>query len=199
MNAHSGGIRSAATPPVPRDPPQFFKAFDRRDPAAETGGCILAQQQSGEPRPSPEPDAYRQQKLVAHFKDGDVARGFSRDFRPDGEVFHLMSWDGEVTSSRKIQVDQLKALFHVKTWGTPGGHKDRRREFPPEPETVEVPREDASRTIVEFYDGEEIWGYAHGYHSPAPGFYLFPADPQDNNRKIFVVRSSLVNIQFLDN
>ncbi len=153
-----------------------------------------------EPLPNAEdPDAFRHEKLVAHFKDGGVARGYSRDFHPEGEIFHLMSWDGEVTSSRKIHVDQLKALFHVKTWGTPGGHRERMREFPAEVPLEELPRQAAAKTIVEFYDGEEIWGYAHGYHSPAPGFFLFPADPQDNNHKIFVVRSSLANIQFLDN
>ena len=146
-----------------------------------------------------ETDAYRQEKLVAHFRDGDVARGYSPDFRPESEIFHLMTWDGDVTSSRKIQVNQLKALFHVKTWGTPGGHADRRKGFPVQVEPEHIPKEDAPRTIVEFYDGEEIWGYCQGYHSPAPGFFLIPADPRDNNQKIFVVRSSLVNIQFLDN
>jgi hypothetical protein len=148
---------------------------------------------------SAEVDAYREDKLVAHFKDGAVARGYSRDFRPEGEVFHLMSWDGEVTSSRKIHVDQLKALFHVKTWGRAKRHSERRREFPPQAVLEKPVTESAARTIVEFFDGEEIWGYADGYHSPTPGFFLFPVDPEDNNRKIFVVRSSLVNIQFLDN
>ena len=156
-------------------------------------------QHSGEALSSAEAEAYRQEKLVAHFRDGDVARGYSPDFRPEKEVFHLMSWDGDVTSSRKVQVDKLKALFHVKTWGTPGGHRDRRKEFPRGEAPAPVEKTDAPRTIVEFYDGEEIWVYSQGYHSPAPGFFLIPADPRDNNQKIFVVRSSLVNIQFLDN
>jgi len=153
---------------------------------------------TGEPGPSVRSESYREDKLVAHFKDGGVARGFSRDFRPDGEVFHLMSWEGDVTSSRKIHVDQLKALFHVKTWGRPSRHGERRKEFPSPPGQKEKAEEKAARTIVEFYDGEEIWGYADGYHSPTPGFFLTPVDPDDNNRKIFVVRSSMVNIQFLD-
>jgi hypothetical protein len=153
---------------------------------------------SGEALSSVEGDAYRQEKLVAHFKDGDVARGYSPDFRPGGEIFHLMTWDGDVTSSRKVQVDKLKALFHVKTWGTPGGHSDRRKEFPPTEDPELAPNGDAPRTIVHFFDGEEIWGYSLDYHAPGPGFFLIPADPGDNNRKIFVVRSSLVNIQFLD-
>jgi hypothetical protein len=142
--------------------------------------------------------SFRKDKLVAHFKDGLVSRGFSRDFRPDAQTFHLLSWNGDVISSRKIQVDQLKALFHVKTWGSATRHSERRKEFPREPLRDAPLPVSAPRTIVEFYDGEEIWGYSLDYRTGAPGFYLVPADPTDNNQKIFVVSSSLVNIQFLD-
>ena len=140
-------------------------------------------------------ETFRREKLVAHFKDGIVSRGFSRDFTTDRDIFHLLSWDGDIGSTRRIHRESLKALFHVKTWGTPGGHGDRRKEFPSAPPT------DASalpRTIVEFFDGEEIWGYCRDYESQAPAFFLLPADPHDNNAAVYVVRSSLVKIQFLD-
>jgi hypothetical protein len=137
--------------------------------------------------------ALAQEKLVAHFKDGAVSRGYSRDFRPENEIFHLTSAEEGITSSRRIHREQLKALFQVKTWGKPGGHADRRKEFPTEPSQWPAPR-----TIVEFYDGEEIWGYSEGGRSEAPAFFLLPADPEDNNSRIFVVRSSLVKIHLLD-
>jgi len=142
---------------------------------------------------SGQPEGNSWDKLVAHFKDGVISRGFSRDFQPENEVFHLMSDEEGITSSRRIHREQLKALFQVKTWGAPGGHADRRKGFPPEPSEWPAPR-----TIVEFFDGEEIWGYSQGYHSEAPAFFLLPADPEDNNARIFVVRSSLVKIHFLD-
>ena len=132
-------------------------------------------------------------KLVAHFKDGIVARGYSRDFSPGQEVFHLMAAEEGITSSRRIHREQLKALFQVKTWGTPGGHADRRKAFPSEPSQWPAPR-----TIVEFFDGEEIWGYSEDYRSEDPAFFMLPADPEDNNRRIYVVRSSLVKIHILD-
>ena len=53
------------------------------------------------------------------------------------------------------------------------------------------------KTVLEFYDGEKIFGYSLDYDPNRKGFYLLPADPGDNNRKIFVLTSSLVNIQFL--
>ncbi len=147
-----------------------------------------------EPSVAPEkPESASGDKLVAHFKDGIVARGYSRDFAPEQEVFHLMAAEEGITSSRRIHREQLKALFHVKTWGTPGGHADRRKAFPTEPSQWPAPR-----TIVEFYDGEEIWGYSEDYRSEDPAFFLLPADPEDNNRRIFVVRSSLIKIHFLD-
>src|SRR3990172_1392172 len=83
-------------------------------------------------RLAPGEDSLRQEKLVAHFKDGGVARGYSRDFSPDAQVFHLLFSDGEITSARKIQLDQLKALFHVKTWGSATRHSERRKGFPEE-------------------------------------------------------------------
>jgi len=141
----------------------------------------------------PQTDEFSREKLVAHFKDGVVSRGFSRDFQPEQEIFHLMSDEEGITSSRRIHREQLKALFQVKTWGKPGGHADRRKEFPAEPSQWPAPR-----TIVEFYDGEEIWGYSEGYHSGVPAFFMLPADPEDNNARIFVVRSSLVKIHLLD-
>lgn len=154
----------------------------------------MAHASSGNPISARDP-SFRQEKLVAHFKDGIVARGYSRDFHPGQETFHLMSWDGDITSTRRIHREDLKALFHVKTWGTPGGHSDRRKEFPSEP-APEVSR--CPRTIVEFFDGEEIWGYSRDYRSEAPAFFLVPADPQDNNATVFVVRSSLIKVQLLD-
>jgi hypothetical protein len=44
--------------------------------------------------------------------------------------------------------------------------------------------------VVTFQDGEEIWGTIEGGEHPA-GFFLLPADPADNNLRVFVVRSAL--------
>ena len=61
--------------------------------------------------------------LVAHFKDGQIRKGFSRDFDPENDSFHLVRREGDIASSEKIQVEDLKALFHVKSWG----RQDRQR------------------------------------------------------------------------
>jgi hypothetical protein len=138
-------------------------------------------------------------KLVAHFKDGEISKGFSRDFDPERESFHLVRREGEVASSREIQVEDLKALFHVKTWGRKDRHRGLRSGFPDGESVRPVDDPTLVKTVLEFYDGEKIFCYSSSseYDPNVPGFYTLPADPADNNQKIFVVNSSLVNIQFL--
>jgi hypothetical protein len=51
---------------------------------------------------------------------------------------------------------------------------------------------------VEFKDGERIWGFAEEYSTNSLGFFFMPADPQENNTRIFIVNSSVKQIQFQD-
>ena len=103
-----------------------------------------------------------------------------------------------MASSRAINVEELKALFHVKTWGREDRHLGVTHGFPEKktdkPATGEVA---PVKTVLEFYDGEKIFGYSIDYDPDRRGFFVLPADPGDNNSKIFVVTSSLVNIQFM--
>lgn len=143
-------------------------------------------------------DASGPAKLVAHFKDGQIAKGFSRDFDPGGDSFHIVRREGRVASSLQIRLDDLKALFHVKTWGRKDRHRGREASGFPRALETERPKEVSFvKTVLEFYDGEKIFGYSLDYDPNRKGFYVLPADPQDNNEKIFVLTSSLVNIQFL--
>jgi hypothetical protein len=127
-----------------------------------------------------------------------VTKGFSRDFDPAREFFHLVRRDGEVAASQEIRLEDLKALFQVKTWGRKDRHLGQTGPgFPDTPRPVRRPASSAVKTVLEFYDGEKIFGYSLDYDPNRRGFFLVPADPGDNNRRIFVLTSSLVNIQFL--
>ena len=143
-----------------------------------------------------DPDVQHSDKLVAHHKDGRINKGFSLDLDPAGHSFHLVRREGEIATSREIRLEELKALFHVKTWGREDRHRNRRPGFP---DDGRAPVEGVSfvKAVLEFYDGEKIFGYSKEYDPTRTGFYLVPADPQDNNEKIYVVQSSLVNIQLL--
>jgi hypothetical protein len=136
-------------------------------------------------------------KLVAHFKDGRVTKGFSRDFDPAHDSFHLVRREGQVAASQEIRLEDLKALFHVKTWGRKDKHTGQVAGFPSEKRASKGSGRALVKTVIEFYDGEKIFGYSLDYDPNRRGFYVVPADPSDNNRTIYVVHSSLVNIQFV--
>jgi hypothetical protein len=133
-------------------------------------------------------------RLVAHFKDGQITKGFSRDFDPALDSFHLEKRRAGIIASVLIRLEDLKALFQVKTWGRKDRHLGRPHGFP-EGDGNRPPEGSYVKTVAEFFDGERICGFTRDYAPDRNGFYLIPADPEDNNRRIYVLKSSLVNIQ----
>jgi len=136
-------------------------------------------------------------RLVAHFKDGQISKGYSRDFHPECGTFHLVRRQGGVAASQMIEIENLKALFHVKTWGRKDRHLGRGPAGFPAGDANRPGDVSYVRTVAEFYDGEKIFGFSRDYSPARPGFYLIPADPEDNNARIYVLNSSLVDIQLL--
>ncbi|MFQ5718622.1 MAG: hypothetical protein ACE5IK_03650 [Acidobacteriota bacterium] len=134
------------------------------------------------------------QKLVAHLTDGEVLKGHSSDFRPNAPFFHLMTPARPVASSRRIDVDALKALFFVRSWGRPDGWTARSYRFG----VGGMAREPGRRAVIRFHDGERIWGYVPPDATSSRGFFLISADPDDNNLRMFVNRRSLEEFSFLD-
>lgn len=54
----------------------------------------------------------------------------------------------------------------------------------------------AGRIIeVTFFDGETLVGTSLTYDASRPGFFLFPADPQSNNVRVFVVRAATTSVR----
>lgn len=51
--------------------------------------------------------------VVARFKDGSLMKGNTKDFSVKKQEFYLELISGEV---KKVVVDDLKALFFVKTF-----------------------------------------------------------------------------------
>ncbi len=126
-----------------------------------------------------------------------MTKGFSRDFDPACDSFHLVRREGQVAASQEIRLEDLKALFHVKTWGRKDKHSGMVAGFPAAKRASKGASGPLVKTVIEFYDGEKIFGYSLDYDPNRQGFYVVPADPADNNRTIYVVHSALVNIQFV--
>jgi hypothetical protein len=128
-------------------------------------------------------------KIVVHMKDGAIHKGVTHDFAPESENFHILPAEGGGVPLR-VTVDGMKALFYVKDYL---GNRDfvARQQF-------DEAREAGKKAIVRFKDGEEIWGYlGEGAQAEDTGFFFFPADAEDNNLRIFVIRSALEGMRLI--
>ena len=127
-----------------------------------------------------------QKKVVVHFRDGKLVKGFTRDFSPNKDVFHIT--DKDSGESAEIHRPQVKAVFFVKDFEGNKGHQEQQ----------ESERTGLGKKIeVKFTDTEIIVGYTTGYSIDRPGFVLFPRDSGSNNERIFVVIASTTGIRFI--
>jgi Family of unknown function (DUF6982) len=126
-------------------------------------------------------------KVVAHYADGALLKGYTSDFDPGQSSFHVVFAEDPDSQAVEVRVDALKALFFV-------------RSFEGDPEYSEskdlyVTRPPGTRKIrVEFADGEELTGYVTRYNPGGPGFVFFPLDPRSNNTKVFAASAAVTNV-----
>lgn len=126
-----------------------------------------------------------QNKLAVHFADGTILKGQATDFRHNKPEFHLTALDGETSV---IAIADLKAVFFVRDYE---GTRERQRSY------EDVIAGGGRKLKVSFSDGEEIIGYTSGYSADRIGFFLIPADLEDNNERIFVVAAACDQVEFL--
>ena len=125
-------------------------------------------------------------KVVVHMKAGKIHKGVTQDFLPSRETFHLLPAEGGGVPVR-IRLEEMKALFYVKDYM---GNRDfvARRQF-------DAAKRSGRRAILSFTDGETLWGTVADSEERDAGFYFFPVDDEDNNIRIFVMRSSLKEVR----
>ena len=127
-------------------------------------------------------------RVVVRFKDGRLLKGYTYDFTPVGETFHLKS--GREKDTLEIRVADLKALFFVRTLE---GNKDysEKSRF----DEVDNPQLSGLKIKAKFSDGEVIRGTTQGYSKKRKGFFIFPVDPQSNNERIYVLADALHDVK----
>jgi hypothetical protein len=119
-------------------------------------------------------------RVVARFSNGRTLKGNTQDFKPTSPRFHLFPAAGGEPVA--VQLAELKALFFVKDLaGKPS--RPKLRGF------IEAPAETAQgkKVAVRFRDAELLCGYTLGYSRERAGFFLFPADRDGNNLRVFVM------------
>lgn len=130
-----------------------------------------------------------EQKIVVHMKDGTIHKGLTQDFRPEKDDFYLLPAEGGGIPIR-IELESMKAMFYVRDYV---GNADfvARRDF-------ESALREGKKVVLTFTDGEEMWGTVTELPEDSAGFYFYPADGEDNNIRIFVIRSSLKDMRLTD-
>jgi len=127
-----------------------------------------------------------QNKVVVHYSGGLLLKGITNDFFPNKDLFHVIDEDtGEL---REVVLTELKAVFFVKGFEGESQYQDR----------TDVERTGFGKKIqVDFKDGETVVGYSSGFTKNRPGFFVFPADPQSNNDRIYVITSATEDVCWL--
>lgn len=131
-------------------------------------------------------------KIVARFQDGRMLKGYTNDFFPNKELFHLTVVDSPQEGGKPVEVkiSSLKAVFFVKDFAGNKDYKDK-KEF------------DSSRPVlgrkiqVVFLDGEVFVGTTQGYQPGRQGFFVIPADPNSNVERSYIVTAATKQISFL--
>lgn len=133
-----------------------------------------------------------QNKVVVHYQDGRILKGFTGDFLPTKPTLHLTPADAPPQSKPvEVRVADIKAIFFVKNlMGRPQPYK-RRQEFDPGKPAV------GRKIRVVFKDGEILVGTTQGYDSSRPGFFVIPADTESNNERVFVVTGATHKVSFI--
>ncbi len=130
-------------------------------------------------------------KVVAHFVNKSILRGYTSDFRPDAEIFHLIVKEEGDEKSIPVRLSELKAVFFVKELlGKDRTRPVVKRTF----QEVKDKKMFGKKVKVVFNDGEILYGTTLGYSPKRKGFFFSPIDPESNNERIFAITGSVKDI-----
>jgi hypothetical protein len=129
-------------------------------------------------------------KVVAHYLNGELIKGSTQDFSPNKPLFHIYPTTKSNGEGIKVLMKDLKAVFFVRDFVGDSTYNERKHFKDGE----NVP---GKKLEVLFADDELLVGSTLGYDPNRQGFFLFPADSQTNNIRIFSIASALKKVHFL--
>jgi hypothetical protein len=125
--------------------------------------------------------------VVVHYKDARLYKGYTHDFNPVRETFHLTSeLDEDKGTIHEVKIADLKAVFFVKTLEGNLDYKEKKR-F----DEADTSQLRGMKIKVVFHDGEILRGVSLGYSKGRKGFFVIPVDPDSNNERIWVVADAV--------
>ena len=139
-------------------------------------------------------------QAVLHVRGGKLLKGLLTDFTPTAVTVHLQLESGPAHAPVEVKVSDLKAVYYVRSLAGNRQYK-KKRYF----RSVES---QGKRIMVRFKDGEILCGFIKGAlpwkdgfmtakDPNLKGFFIYPADPEGNNTKIFVVTTSVQDVRRL--
>ena len=127
--------------------------------------------------------------VVARYADGRVLKGVTQDFSPNRGLFHVHA-PGDDSNAVELRFKQLKALFFVSSLDGDPSRQDVQGFVQGPAETQQ-----GKKIAVRFKDGEFMCGYTLSWTPDREGFFLFPADPNGNNQRIFVITAATAEVK----
>jgi hypothetical protein len=129
-------------------------------------------------------------KIVVRYSDGKLTKGFTEDFFPNKERFHLIPADNPSNGAIEISTKDLKAIFIVRDFTGDPLYNERKK-------YIEGEKPSGKKVEVTFIDGEVLVGSTLGYDPKRQGFFIFPADPKSNNIRVYAVSSGVEKVRYL--
>ncbi len=129
-------------------------------------------------------------KVVIRYSHGRLIKGFTDDFSPNKERFHLIPVNNFSGGVIEVSIKDLKAIFMVRDFiGDPLYEECKKY--------IEGEKPSGKKVEVTFIDGEVLVGSTLGYDPKRQGFFIFPADPKSNNVRVYVVSSAAQKVRYL--
>jgi len=128
--------------------------------------------------------------VVVRFVDGRLLRGYTNDFTASRSQLHLSPSAGASDDRLLVPLGSVKALFFVKDLAGDPTRVDR---------AIFDGPSSGRRIEVTFNDGEVLLGSTLNYDPARQGFFLYPADANGNNVRVYAISAAVRHARFVSN
>ncbi len=129
-------------------------------------------------------------QVVVRYSNGRIIKGYTIDFFPNKDRFHVNLVDKPSEQPVEVMVNQLKAVFVVRDFkGNP--------EYAERKSYMEWVTPFGTPLELTFEDGEVMVGSTMGFDLKRQGFFITPANSKSNNLRVFVVCSAVKRVRQL--
>jgi len=127
--------------------------------------------------------------VVIRTRDKRRIKGYTWDFAPNKETFHVTDPDDE-SKAEELALSDLKAVFYVKSF-----NGDPARGGPAQFSKESLKGIPGLKLKITFEDGEVMYGTTNGYQPGRKGFFVLPADKTSNNERVYVITAATRSVE----